>query len=244
MPATTDPNLSYYQQVQANLNSPDPTTAIGAAEQSAVAPQVAAAGLQVAGTEAQLGLVQPELAQQDAYQQQMAGYQLGSLGIQSQQTALSQQGTEQSYGQTQLQQGITGQQQALNYQNQMQGIVGGAAASGALNTEGAKQQQGTASKEYAWQQQELQGQEALSAGEFNRAQQNYGLIGKANGLSQQEVQSRLQNAIATQGDSAASNADQLVAQAGTALSNETQDVGGALANAGLIAGINTTGALG
>jgi hypothetical protein len=244
MAATTDPNLSYYQQVQANLGSSDQTTAIGAAEQASVAPQVAAAGLQFAGTEAQAGLVLPELQQQDAYQQQMAGYQLGQLGISSQQTGLQQQGTQQAFGFTQQQQQQQGQQEALSYQNQMQGLVGGLAASGALGTEGSKQQQKTAGQEYAWQQQTLQGQESLSAGDYARAQQNYALIGQANGLSQQEVQSRLQNAIATQGDSAQGNLDSLMAQAGTALSTATQDVGGALANAGLLAGINTTGALG
>ncbi len=238
------PDLSYYQQITQNLASSNPQVGFGAAEQAAIAPTVAGAGLTVAGVEAQMALTQPELQQQDAYQSQLAGEQLGALGISGQQTNLQQQGTQQAFGITQQQQGIEAQQQALAYQNQMQGIVGGEAASGALNTEGSKQQQKTATEQYGWGQQELQGQEALTAGDYARAQQNYALIAQANGLSQQEVQTRLQNAIATNADSAYSSADQLVAQAGAALSGEAQDVGGALANAGLVAGVNTNSVLG
>ena len=239
-----DPMQSYYQQITTQLGSSNPQVGLQAAEQAGVAPQVAQAGLTYASDQAQMGLIQPELQQQDAYQSQMAGYQLGQLGIQGQQTGLQQQGTAQSYGFTKQQQAQQGAQEALSYKNEMQNMQGQLAASGALNTEGSKQQQGTAKQEYAWQKATLQGQEALSAGDYARAQQNYALIGKANGLSQQEVYSRLQNAYATNADSAAGSLDSLVAQAGGSLSSATQDVGGALANYGLMAGLNTTGVLG
>ncbi len=234
----------YYTQVMAQLNSSNPQQGLQAAELAQAAPAAAGAGLQFAGYQAQMGLVGPEMQQQDAYQQQMAGFQLGQLGIQNQQTGLSEQGTQQSYQTTEQQNAITQQQEALGYHNSQTNLQGSLAASGALNTEGSKQQQGTLAQQYEWQQEELQGQEALEAGNNARAQQNYALIGKANGLSQQEVYSRLQNAYAQNADTAGSSIDSLVAQAGGALSNVTQDVGGALANYGLMAGLNTSGVLG
>ena len=244
MGTTPGPSQDYYTQVLGQLGSNNPQVGLQAAELAQAGPAAAGAGLQMAGYQAQMGLIGPEMQQQDAYQGQMAGFQLGQLGIQNQQTGLSQQGTTQSYQTTQQQNAITQQQEALGYHNEQQGLQGSLAASGALNTMGSKQQQGTAAEQYAWQQQELQGQEALEAGNYDRAQQNYALIGKANGLSQQEVYSRLQNAYAQNADTGASSLDSLVAQAGGALSNVTQDVGGALANYGIYAGLNTTGVLG
>ena len=234
----------YYTQVLGELGSNNSATGLQAAEMAQAAPAAAGAGLQFAGYQAQMGLLGPEMQQQDAYQSQMAGFQLGQLGIQNQQTGLSQQGTTQSYQTTQQQNAITQQQEALGFHNSQENLQGSLAASGALNTHGSTQQQGTLAEQYQWQQQELQGQEALEAGNYDRAQQNYALIGKANGLSQQEVYSRLQNAYAQNADTAASSLDSLVAQAGGALSNVTQDVGGALANYGLLAGLNTHGILG
>ena len=142
------------------------------------APALAQQGLQYAGIGQQLGDLGPQLALEGDYATQMAGYQLGGLGINTQQTGLSQQGTAQSYATTQAeqalqQQGIFGQQQAqaLNFKNQMQSIIGGSAASGALNTEGSKQAQSTAQQENTLAAQGLQRQgtqlglqEQLSAG--------------------------------------------------------------------------------
>jgi len=244
MATTTDPNASYYASIASGLASSNPNQALEAAEQGTVAPQVAGAALQYAGIENQLGMVTPELAQQNAYQSQMAGFQLGGLGLSQQQTALQQAGAEQQYGFQQQQFGQEQQQNQLNFQNQLQSLVGGQAASGALNTQGSKTQQGTLGQEAAWQQQTLQGQEALSQGDFARAMQNYQIIGEQNNLSAQEVQARLQEASLTGGEGAAQNIDQLVAQAGGVLSGATQDVGGALANYGLAGGVNPTGAYG
>ena len=161
---------------------------------------------------------------------QFAGYQaqMGLLGPEMQQ---------QDAYQSQMAGFQLGQ---LGIQNQQTGL----SQQGTTQSYQTTQQQCTLAEQYQWQQQELQGQEALEAGNYDRAQQNYALIGKANGLSQQEVYSRLQNAYAQNADTAASSLDSLVAQAGGALSNVTQDVGGALANYGLLAGLNTTGILG
>lgn len=263
----TDPNVSYYQQVQANLapvpnnNTPtNPTgfTSIGpstnftgpetppqtvtGAIAAQNAPALAQQGLQYAGIEQQLGDLGPSLQLQGDYATQMAGYQLGGLGINTQQTALQQQGAEQRYGLQQ--QGFAQQQaqQALQFQNQMQGIVGGEAASGALNTEGSKQQQSTAQQENVFAGQSLGRQEQLSAGDYARAQQNYGLIGQANGLGQQEVYTRLQSGLQQLGESA--DPTSLVAQAGGLLSGESTGVGGTLSQAGLLGGLNALAGLG
>lgn len=243
MGTTPSPSQDYYSQVMGQLGSSNPQIGLQAAELAQTAPQAAGAGLAFAGYQAQMGLIGPEMQQQDAYQSQMAGFELGRLGISEQQTGLSQQGTTQSYQTQQERDKITEQQQALQYANQQSGLQGSLAASGAINTEGSKRQQGTLAKQYGWEQQELKGQEALEAGNYSRAMKNYELIGKANGLSAQEVYARLQNAYATDADSAAGSMDQLVAQAGGALSNMTQDVGSALANYGLLSGLNTTGVL-
>ncbi len=273
----TDPSASYYQQVQANLAPgqgytppttsnalaggvtppPEAQTILGAVT-AQNAPALAGQNLQMAAYQQQLGNIQPQLQEQQDFTSQEAGYQLGQLGISNQQTGLSQQGTAQSYGVTQAeqalqQQGIFGaqQSQALNFKNQMQSIIGGSAASGALNTEGSKQQQSTAQTENTLAAQGLQRQgqqlglqEQLSAGDYARAQQNYGLIGQANGLSQQEVYTRLQNGLQQLGQGATQNQDALVAQMGGVLSSEAQGVGSTVSIAGLQGGINTLAGLG
>lgn len=242
MATTTDPNQSYYAQIQTDLASSNPQTALAGALGASTAPTVAGQQLSVASTEQQLGDLGPQLQQQADYSSLMAGYQLGGLGIGAQQNDLSKQGSQQGFANTQLQQGIQGQQQALNYQNQMQSLVGGAAASGALNTEGAKQSQATASKQYGWGQEELKSQEALSAGDFARAQQNFDLMAKANGISQQEVYSRLQYGLSQMGQSA--DPSSLAAQAGNAMSGSVQGVGSTLSQAGLLGGMNALSGLG
>lgn len=270
--------------------SPSVTGAIGAQN----APALANQGLQASLLQKQLGQLGPDLQQQGDYATAMAGYQLGGQDINRQQVGLQQQGTEQNYNISQQQrglqqqgteqnygieqqqfglqqQGIYGQQQqqALNFQNQMQGIIGGNAASGALNTQGSKQQQSTAQQQNTFAAQNLnregqqlglneqaaagqfsrteQGyglQNQLSAGDYARAQQNYGLIGQANGLAQQEVQTRLQSGLQQLGESSGQTADSLVAQMGGVLSGESTGVGSTLSQAGLLGGLNPLSGLG
>jgi hypothetical protein len=84
----------------------------------------------------------------------------------------------------------------------------------------------------------------LSAGDYARAQQNYGLIGQANGLAQQEVQTRLQAGLQSLGEGAGSNVDALVSQMGGILSGESTGVGSTLSQAGLLGGLNPLAGLG
>lgn len=244
MPTVTDPNQSYYAQIQTDLASSNPQTGIVGALGASTAPTVAQQQLGVAGIESQLGTEGPELQQQGDYAAQLAGYQLGGLGINAQQTALQQQGTEQSYALGQQGFAQQGAENALNYKNELQSMIGSSAASGALNTHGSTQQQGTLAQENTWQNATLEREEQQSAGDYARAQQNYALMAKANGLSQQEVETRLQYGLSQLGEGAASDVDQLAAQAGNALSGSVQGVGSTLSQAGLLGGMNALAGLG
>jgi len=239
---TTDPNSSYYAQIQADLASSNPQTALMGALGASTAPQVAQQQLGVAGIESQLGTLGPKLQQQADYSSQLAGYQLGGLGINSQQSALQQQGTEQRFGAQQESFAQQGQQQQLDFSRQLQSLVGGSAASGALNTEGAKQGQADIGQRAKWAAADLSRNEKLSAGDQARAEQNYALLAKANGLSQQEVYTRLQYGLGQMGQSA--DPSSLVSQAGNALSGSVQGVGSTLSQAGLLGGMNALAGLG
>jgi hypothetical protein len=270
--------------------SPSVTGAI----QAQNAPALGGQGVQMAALQSQMGKLGPDLQQAGDYATAMAGYQLGGQDINAQQVGLQQQGTEASYANQQQQyglqqqglqqnygleqqqnalsqQGIYGQQQqqALSFQNQMQSIIGGSAGSGALNTEGSKQQQSTAQQQntlaaqnlqrqgqslglqeqgqagtFGRSEQQLAGQEQLSAGNYARAQQNYGLIGQANGLAQQEVKTRLESGLQQLGESSGATADSLVSQMGGVLSGESTGVGSTLSQAGLLGGLNPLSGLG
>lgn len=234
------PQTSYYEQIAADLNSNTPGASLIGAEGAAAAPQQAQLETQFAGIEQQLGDLGPSLAQQSDYATLLAGDQLGGLGINSQQTALQQQGNTQQYQLTQKQQQEQGQKNQLQFTNQLQSLIGGEAASGAINTGGSKQQQSTLAQNAQWANADLSRQEQLSAGDYARAQQNYGLIGEANGLSQQEVYTRLQYGIDQLGESA--DPSSLVSQAGNVLSGGAQGVGSTLSEAGLLGGVNASAA--
>jgi hypothetical protein len=242
MSTTTDPNLSYYTQVQQMAGSSNPQTGLLGMLGESQAPQVAQAQTQIAQTEQQLGDLGPALAEQADYATLMSQYQTGNLDIKGEQLGLQQQGTAQQYGIQQQQFQQQAQQEQLGYERSLQSAIGGAAAGGSLMTSAAKQQQGDIGQQYAWEQQSLQGQEQLSAGDYARAQQNYALLGQANGLSQQEVQSRLAYGLTQLGQNM--DPTSLVAQAGNALSSQAQDVGSVISQAGLLGGLNALSGLG
>lgn len=242
MAYTMSAGTSYEQQVQADLASSNPNTQTAGIYGASIAPSLAQTQLQFAGVEQQLGDLGPALAQQSDYANLMAGYQLGGLGITAEQQALGMQGTTQQYGIQQQQFGITAAQQQLAAQRQMQSAVGSAASSGAMNSVGNQQAQSDIAQQYAWQKQTLQGQEQLAAGDYARAQQSYGLMAQANGISQQEVYARLQYGLNQLGISM--DPSSLVSQAAGSLSGGAQDAGSILAQAGLTAGLNTIMGLG
>jgi hypothetical protein len=230
----------YFQQVNSQLGTTSATPAT--AEAALGAPALAQQELQYAGLEQQLGTTPAELQGQADYATQMAGYQLAGQGINAQQTQLQQQGTEQSYSLTQQNQAQQAAQNVQNFQTQLQGLTGGQAASGSLNTAGAKTAAANLGQQNQWNQATLGRQEQQSAGDYARAQQNYALIAKANGLSQQEVQTRLQDGIEQLG--LGYDPTSVVSQAGNVLSGSAQGVGSALSQAGMLQGINTLAGLG
>ena len=192
-----------------------------------------AEGVAAAQAMQQEATAQPGLQQQTDYANLMAGLQLGGLGINAEQTALQQQGAIQQQGVAQQGFAEQKQQNQVNYADQLQNLIGGAAASGNLNTGGAKQQEQLTGLQAQWAGETLGQQETLSQGDFARAMQNYQLVGQANGLSQQEVYARLQYGLQQAGQ-AADPTSMLAGQAGN-VSAQAQGVGANASSAGLIA---------
>lgn len=242
MATTTDPNQSYYAQVQSDLGSSNPSSQEAGLLGASAAPQIAAAGVQVAQANEQAGELLPAEAAAQQYQQLSAGQELGGIGISNQQLALQEQGAAQQEGVTQAGFKQQAQQNLLGYERGLQNQIGSSAASGALNTVGSTQAQHDIGQQYAWQKQSLNEQEKLSAGDYARSQANFRLIGKSNGLSEQEVYSRLQYGLSQLG--VEYDPTSLMAQAGSALSSEGGDIGSVLSQAGLLGGLNSVSALG
>ena len=238
----TDPLGSYYSTIATEMASSNPNTAAVGALGASTAPTVAQQETQFAGIEQQLGDLGPGLAQQGDYATALAGYQLGNLGIQNQESQISNQGTQQQYALTQQQQQQQAQENQLNYTRQLQGQVQGAASSGTLNTGGNVQAQQDIGQQAEWAGQNLSRQEQLSAGDYARAQEQFGLMGQANGLSAAEVQTRLGYGLEQLGESA--DPSSLVSQAGNILSGSVQGVGNTLSQAGLLGGLNALAGLG
>lgn len=239
---TTDPNLSYYQQVQQDLASSNPATGVVGALGASAAPTVAQQQLGVAGIEQQMGDTGSSLQQQGDYADIMAGYQKAGLGINAEQTQLQEASSNQQFAAQQQGFQQTAQQNQLDFTNQLQSLIGGEAAQGASHTGGSETGQATLGTEYQLANEKLNTQEQLSAGQQALAQQNFGLIGEANGLSVDEVNARLQYGLEQLGEQA--DPATLAAQAGNALSGEVQGVGGTLSQAGLLGGLNALAGLG
>lgn len=214
---------------------PNPTTPAGALG-AAAAPTIAGDYLQYAQYEQQLGNLGPGLQQAQDQAAIEAGFNLGQLGIGAQQQALEQAGSQQNYALQQQSFQQQAQENQFNYQNQLQDIVGGAAASGVLSTAASRRQQGNLGQQAAFANQNLQRQVQQASGDYARAQQNFALMAKANGLSQQEVYTRLQEGLQQMGVNA--DPSQLIAQMGGTLSSANQAIAGVIMQAGLFGGIN------
>lgn len=242
MGTTTDPMASYYDAVRADLASSNPSTALLGAYGAAEAPSIAQTEMQVAQAEQQIGDTGGQLGLQSTYANMMAGNQIEGLNINRAQLGLQQLGTEQSYKLQQQGFQQTAQEQQLSAVRQLQGQVGSSAASGARSTSASKQAQADIGQRYAWEQSTLGRQEQQAAGDYARAQANYGLMAQANGLSIQEVQDRLAyglQQLGIQGDPSS-----IVAQAGQAMSTGAGDIGSVLSQAGLQGGLNALSGLG
>jgi hypothetical protein len=216
--------------------SKNPTTGLLGAEGESTAPQQAQYGQQFAQYQQQLGDLGPGLQQQADYGAGMLAYQLAGTGINNQQTQLQQQGTEQQYQLTQQAQQEQAQKNQLNFANQMQSLIGGRAASGSLNTGGSTRDQTTLATQEQWANADLSRQEQQTAGDYARAEANYELVGKANGISAAEAKTRFKYGLEQLGEGA--DPSTLMAQAGNVASGAIQGVGGTIANAYMIGGAN------
>lgn len=113
----------------------------------------------------------------NAYSTNLAGYQSGQLQLKGQQIGLEQLGTTQE-------QQLQGVEQPI----QTSQLTGGLAAQGALNTKGSQQQQ-----------QQLGATQQYTNEQLQNAQKNLGIMATANGMSVQEVQNQLQEALQSSG---------------------------------------------
>lgn len=242
MSTTTDPNASYYQSIIAQEASSNPNTALAGVQAAATAPQVAATGLTNAEGAAQLGSNPTQEGQTYDYSTLMATDQLKGLNINQEQTNLSQTGNTEQYQATMANDAQQAQQNQLSFTRQLQGQAQNAAASGSLNSVGNKQAEGDIGQQASWANQSLNRNENLTQEQYANAQQNFGLIGQANGLSQAEVEARLQYGINQLGEEY--DPTSLAAGIGNGLSSQTADVAGILSQVGLIGGVNAGAALG
>jgi hypothetical protein len=242
MAATTDPNVSFYQTEMANLQSGDPTREYMATLAAGQAPALAQTQVGLAQQEQQLGVLGPSLQLQGDEAGLQAGYDLGNLGINAQQQALNQQGSTQNYQLQQQQFQQQAQQNQVNYQNQLQNLIGGQAASGVQGTTAAQNQQGQLGQQAAFANQTLGRQVQQSAGDYARAQQGFQLAAQSNGISQQEVYTRLQEGLQSMGIQ--DDPSTLMAQMAGGITSGNQGIAAILSEAGLTLGTNVVSSLG
>jgi len=232
--------------------------------EDATAPQQALSSLQaaLAGNQfnlagAQYGLTGTNLEQQAANQEAqlgISGQQLGlqGLGLQQQAQLL---GTttgleQQEYGIQQQQYPEQLAEAALNYGANKQSLTGNLAAQGATNTTGAKTQQNLLSKDYQYQQADInraqqlsqlqqQGttaQQQYSAADIANQQQNLALVAQSNGLNQQEVAQQLGYGLSQAGLDYQQALPQLLNSLSTIYSGELGTAEGAAGEVGLLGG--------
>ncbi len=265
--ANTQPASGNVGQIEAQLqNNPTVASQIASYLLGGQAGAMAQGGLTLSTAEQNLGTTIPGLAVQGQSDISNAGYGLASdlLGYQGTQlssqqlaeqagTQAAQQGIEQ--GQYGLQSQQYPEQQAeaaLSYKNQQQGLQGSLAASGTLNTQGSKEQQGTAAQEYAWQQADIfrnqqlaqlgQASEQVGYGgqqeQIANAQAQLALTAQQQGLDVQQVVPQLGFALQQLGINA--QPQQLLAQAMNAQGGQAQAAQAVLSQAGVATGMGAT----
>lgn len=237
--------------------------------ESSAAPQVAISELQAALAGNQYTAAGQQYGLTGLNLEQNAANQLAQLGISEQQLGLQGQGLAAQAGllgtTSGLEQAEYGwqstqypEQQAeakLNYQNNQQNLLGNLAASGATDTRGSQSQQNLLSKDYQYQQQDIQraqteayfqqlgtlAQQKYSAGDIARQQENLGLVAAANGLSVQEVKQQLAYGLGQAGLDYAQAGPQLLGSLSSIWSGELSAVEGAAGQAGLLSGLSGIG---
>lgn len=241
-------------------------------EGASVAPQTSQDQLQIQLAQQQLGLTNTQLGTSTAYNNALAGEQLGGLGISAEQNALSGVGLAQQGAQNTQQQGFEQQQYALQqqtvpeqqteaataYQNQLAGLSSGSAISGTLDTVGHAQQLGTDQQQYSFTQADIArsaqeaalGQQSEESGfsysqeQLANAKSNLGLIGQANGLSQQQVLTMLNYGNQQQAQGTQQDVLGILGSIGSTESGDVSNLGATLSQLGFAGGINALAGVG
>lgn len=284
---------TFAEQIQKLQQSKDPNQALQGQFGGGAAVQIAGTGLTIDELMGQLGLVQAQTGQSQAQQQLQGSYAEANAGLGMEQNALAQQGLGAQSGLLNTQFGIQQQtlagreqlagtqhglseqaladqtaQQALSYKNQVQAQQGGAAASGALNTEGNKQAVSTNAAEnqfaqqalqragtgleaqYGYQKQQFglerqgqQAQQAYSLGDIARGEQGLQLASQANGLSLDQTLNQINYGMQQTGLAGQQQADQLYGQIGSAVGQGATYQAGAIGYGALLGGVNLNQAL-
>lgn len=264
--AYTTPNESYYQQISNEINSNRPGNQLLGNIGQQFLPTAGAFGLQAAAAQQEAGLIGPELGLSNAYQSAMAGFQTGQLGIRGQQIGLSRLGTQQeqalqgilnpleqqSYALSTTQYPEQRQEAALTYRNRLLQEQGNIAQSGAQGTLGAQQELTTMKQQYGFQLQDIArsqqlatlsqrgtlAQQKYTTEQLNNALQNLSYVAESNGLSQQEVMTRLNYAI-TQGQlGAQATAIGILTHLGQIWSGAETNAAAILGTSGYVNGMN------
>ena len=213
-----------------------------------------------------LSLANTGLTNANTYNNTMAGYQQGQLGITAQQqgiqrTGLGQQGAQQAaqqgfeqqqYGIQQAQYPEQHAEAALNYQNAMKNLTDSGAASGTSNTQGQQRAVNTEQQQYLYQQHDIGQAQAQSKIQQQAEQSGFGysqeqlanasanldLMGKANGMSQDQVLTMLNYGQQQAGQQTGQDVLGILSQMGqTGVANQ-QQLEASLSAAGFAGGIN------
>ena len=192
-----DPSATYNSGITSALNSSNAFQNIAGQLGGGAEIQAGLGQEQIGAAESQYNLNNQAQNLSNQYNQSLAGYQLSQLGISNQQLGLQGTGLQEQQQLLGTQSGIEQQEygiQQSQFPIEQQQLVGGLAASGALNTKGSQEQQTELSQA---QQLSQRGQlstvagQQYSAEELANAQSNLGLLAKSNGMSQQEVINQL-----------------------------------------------------
>lgn len=263
--AYTTPATGYYSNIMAELGSNKPGNQILGNLASQTLPTLAAARLQAGEITQQLTLVRKQESLSNAYTQAMAHFTLQQLGIRGQQIGLQQQTNtaeqqlaqlqnqleQQQYGITIQKFGTERKAATLAHQNALLQFHGREAASGTQGGTGARLQAQTIATQYKMQlagitraqqmatlgQKSTLASQQFTAGQLQRASQNLSLLAQANGLSEQQVQTRLNYALQQNQLSAARTTTQLLGQLGQVWQGEEASAAQA-ASLGAYAGMN------
>jgi hypothetical protein len=259
-----NPVAQFQTDIQNFGGSPNSLQNILGQLESATAPQQALSALQTALAGNQFNINNQQYQLSNTNLEQQATNQLAQLGISQQQLGLQGQGLQSEAGllgtTTGLEQQEYGLQQqqypeqlaeaALNYGANQQALTGNLAAAGATNTVGARTQENLLSKDYGYQQADInraqqlsqlqqQGttaQQQYSAADLARQQQNLALVAQSNGLSQQEVAQQLGYGLAQSGLDYQQNLPQLLNSLSSIYAGELGTAEGAAGAVGLLGG--------